>query len=160
MNNKISIITQTYFGDHFYNTGWALLLTGIPVMVIKLYVGIIFLVLGAILVTTVYKLVIDKKRGQIEDSMSFLSMKNSCIIKQFHRLDHITIKSGRYSQVLQLRAASTTIEGTMYSAYLVTDVENFYLGESKSEKKITKKARKIAEKLNVKFIELPKEQES
>lgn len=158
MNTKISITTQTYFGDHFYNTGWALLLSGFPVLITNWYVGIIFIVLGAILVTTVYKMVIDKKRGEIEDFLFFLGMKNNRIIKQFHRLDHISIKSGKYSQVLQLRAASTIIKGTMYSAYLITDVENFYLGESKRKKSITKKARKIAEKLNIKIIELSEEQ--
>jgi len=154
MNTKISITTQTYFGDHFYYTGWALLASGIPVLVIKWYVGIIFLMLAALLLTSVYKLVIDVSSKKVDDYLYILGMKKDLATKDYNKLYHVSIKSGRYSQQLQLRAASTIIEGTMYSAYLISDQESFYLGESKSKKKITKKARDIAVKLNVQLKEL------
>ena len=157
MKSKISVITQSYFGDHFYNTGWALLLSGIPVLVVKWYVGIIFVLLGIVLTSTVYKLVIDPSTKQIDDYLFFLGMRKGQVLKHYKELKHITIKSGRYTQQLQLRAASTTIEGTMYSAYLYTDEENFYLGESKNQRRITKKAKRIAEKLDIHFRDLKAE---
>lgn len=157
---KINITTQTYFGDHFYYSGWALLASGIPVLVIKWYVGIIFLILAALLLTSVYKLVIDVSSKKVEDYLYILGMKKDLVIKDYDKLLHISIKSGRYSQQLQLRAASTIIEGTMYSAYLIADQESFYLGESKSKKKITNKARNIAIKLNLPFRELKEDTNS
>jgi len=122
--------------------------------VIKWYVGIIFLMLAALLLTSVYMLVIDVSSKRVEDYLYILGMKKDLVTKDYSKLHHISIKSGRYSQQLQLRAASTIIEGTMYSAYLISDQESFYLGESKSKKKITKKARDIAVKLNVQLKEL------
>ena len=152
--STVSITTQTYFGDHFYYTGWALLILGIPVLIIKWNVGLIFLLVGLLVTTTSYKLVIDPAQNKIEDFLFFLGRKQGKIAKNYTSLKHIAIKSGRYSQQLQLRAASTIIEGTMYSAYLITDEENFYLGESKSKKRISTKGRRIAEKLGIKVEEL------
>lgn len=155
MKQKITITTQNYFGDHFYYTGWAALILGIPMAIANLYVGIIALLIGILVATTSYKLTIDLENHRIEDYLLILGMKKSCITKQFNRLNHITIKAGRYSQQLQLRAASTIIEGTMYSAYLMTNDENFYLGESKRKHVITKKARAIASKLNIEVKDSP-----
>ena len=42
----------------------------------------------------------------------------------------------------------------MYSAYLLADDQNHFLGESKSKNRITEKARKIAKNLNADFIDL------
>lgn len=154
MKPKVSITTQNYFGDQFYYVGWVLLIACIPLGIALWYVGVIALLLGIMVITTTYKLVIDQNSGQIEDFMSILGMKNGCIIKKFNRLDYVSIKSGRYSQQIQLRAASTVIEGTMYSAYLITDIENFYLGESKNKKRILKKATQVAAKLNIEFKDL------
>ena len=154
MQPKISVSTQPYFGGQFYYVGWALLIASIPMGIALWYAGVIALVIGIFIITTTYKLEIDLKNNQIKDFLFLLGMKKSCIVKQFNRLDHVSIKSGWYSQQLQLRAASTIIEGTMYSAYLMTDTENFYLGESKSKKRITQKARQIAAKLNIEFKDL------
>lgn len=149
MKKKITITTQTYFDDHFYYSGWVLLFIGLPIAVIKWYVGIIALVTGIIIVTTAYKLVIDPESKKVEDFLYFLGKKVNLIIKDYHHLDCIFIKKGKYTQLMQLRAASTVIEGTMYSAYLQADIENFYLGESKKKKRILKKASKLAESLNL-----------
>jgi hypothetical protein len=151
MKSNISISTQTYFGDHFYYTGWVLLIVGIPIMIDNWYIGLIALLIGAIVTTSSYKLVIDLSSKQIEDYLFILGMKRDRIIKEFSQLKKVTIKSSRYSQQLSLRAVSTVIEGTMYSVYLVTDSENFFLGESKNKLRIERKALKIAASLGVEF---------
>ena len=149
MSRKVTITTQTYFEDHFYISGWVLLVIALPLFIIKWYVGIISLLLGVIITTTSYKLIVDPGRGQIQDFLFFLGKKVNLVTKENSELDYIYIKKGRYSQQLQLRAASSVIEGTMYSAYLKTDAENLYLGQSKKKKRIHKKASKIAEELQV-----------
>ena len=152
MKSNISISTQTYFGDHFYYTGWVLLILGIPIMITNWYVGIIVLLIGILVTTSSYKLVIDLNTKHIEDYLFILGMKRNLLIKEFSQLMKVTVKSSKYSQQLQLRAASTVIEGTMYSAYLVTDTETLFLGESKSKSRIDRKAQKIAASLGVEFI--------
>lgn len=152
MKSNISISTQTYFGDHFYYTGWVLLILGIPIMITNWYVGIIALLIGILVTTSSYKLVIDLNTKHIEDYLFILGMKRNLLIKEFSQLMKVTVKSSKYSQQLQLRAASTVIEGTMYSAYLVTDTETLFLGESKSKSRIDRKAQKIAASLGVEFI--------
>ena len=149
MTPKISITTQTYFEDLFYYTGWFFLITGIPVLIFYWYVGIITISLGVIITTTSYKLVIDTTTNQVEDFLFFLGMKKNLKITRFTKIHHIAIKSGTYTQQLNLKSLSSTIRGTMYSAYLKTDEENYFLGDSKNKNRITAKASHIAKNLNI-----------
>ena len=151
---KISITTQTYFEDHFYTTGWFLLLGGFPILIIKWYVGIVCIVLGIIVLTTAYKLVIDIGQKKIEDYLLFLGLKRNLIVSTFDQLDHISIKKSSYTQQLNYKSLSTNVHGIMYSAYLYTDGENYFLGESKNIKKLTSKVRKFANKLSIPLVEL------
>ncbi len=154
---KITITTQTYFEDHFYYAGLFLLIVGFPVLFIKWYLGIIALFLGFIVMTTAYKLVIDSEKHSAEDFLFFLGMKRNKVVTTFNKIHHISIKSGTYSQQLNYKSLSSTVHGTMYSAYLMTDEENYFLGESKSQKKITTKAKAVAGQLGLELIELGKE---
>lgn len=154
MTPKITITTQTYFEYIFYYLGWALLIFSIPIFIIMWYVGIIALVLGVILTTTAYRLVIDPRSKQIEYFLFFLRMKKDLEVTQYQKIHHVSIKSGTYTQQLNYKSISTTIQGTIYSAYLLADEQNHFLGESKSKKRITAKARRIAKKINVDFIDL------
>jgi len=152
MKPKISVTTQTYFEDIFYYTGWFFLVTGIPVLIIFWYVGIVTLALGVIIITTSYKLVIDTTTNQIEDFLFFLGMKKNLKITHFTKLNHISLKSRTYTQQLNLKSLSSTIRGTLYFASLKTDEGNYLLGESKSKNKITAKANRIAKELNIEII--------
>jgi len=151
MQSNISIKTQTYFGDHFYYSGWFLLAAGIPVTVIKWYVGALFIVLGVILVSTVYKLEINPSLKIIDDYLFLFGRKFDLVSKSFSELKYISVKEGRYSQQLNYKSLSSVVEGTIYSAYLMTDSDNYYLGESKSKKRISKKAKSCASKLQIDF---------
>ena len=154
MKPKVTVTTQYYFGDHFYYSGWALILCSIPFGIAKWYVGGIALLVGIIIVSTSYRLIIDQSNGKTEDFLFFLGLKTNRIVKPTGKLEYIMITSGRYTQQLQLRAASTVIAGTMYSAYLVTDNENLYLGESKNKKKLTRKVHNIAHQLGLELKDL------
>lgn len=154
MNSKITITTQNYFEYVFYYSGWGLLVLSIPIFIIMWYVGIIALVLGIIILTTTYKLAIDPQSKQIEDFLFFLGMKQNSAITPYQKIHHISIKSGTYTQQLNYKSVSSTVQGTIYSAYLLADEQNHFLGESKSKKHITEKARKIAQDLKVDFIDL------
>jgi len=150
---KITITTQTYFEDHFYYSGFFLLIVGIPVLFIKWYLGVIALVIGFIILTTAYKLAINSESQTVEDFLFFLGMKRNKVVTSYGKMHHISIKSSTFSQQLNYKSLSSTIHGTMYSAYLLTDGENYFMGESKSLKKLTTKAKAIANQLNLPLIE-------
>jgi hypothetical protein len=154
MTPKITIISQNYFEYVFYYFGWACLIFAIPISIIIWYVGVIALILGIILTTTSYRLVIDSRSNRIEDCLFFLGMKSNSTLFTYKHIHHISIKSGTYSQQLNYKSVSTTVEGIMYSAYLLADDQNHFLGDSKSKKRITEKAIKIAKNLNADFIDL------
>ena len=149
--SNISTITQTYFGDHFYYSGWALLVTGFPVTIIKWYVGILFILFGLVLISSVYKLEIKPTSKTIDDYLFIFGRKVNLVSKSFGILKYVMIKEGRYSQQLNYKSISTVVEGTMYSAYLKADDELFYLGESKNINRISKKAKMLASKLHLDF---------
>jgi len=151
-HRKISVITQTYFDDLFYYSGWACFIFGFPILIINWYVGLILISVGIIVLTTAYKLTFNLENKEIEDYLFFLGMKRNLKCILFNQLFFIKVKSSTYTQQLSLRAASTTISGTMYAAYLQMDDELLFLGESKSLKSITKKAQRLANKLNLEFI--------
>ncbi|MCK5705004.1 MAG: hypothetical protein KAI29_27820 [Cyclobacteriaceae bacterium] len=154
MTTKIYITTQTYFEELFYFVGWSSLILAIPLFIVKWYVGIIAISLGIIITTTVYKLIVDTVNNQVEDFLFFLGMRKNLTITRFNKIHHIAIKSGTYTQQLNLKSLSSTISGTIYSAYLMTDEENYFLGESKNKNRITAKASSIAIKLNAELKDL------
>lgn len=154
MKPKITITTQTYFENVFYYFGWALLIFAVPIAIQLWYVGIIAGLLGLMLTSTAYKLVIDPKTKKIEDYLVFLGMKKNSAQTAYQNLQNISIKSGTYTQQLNYKSVSSTVQGTIYSAYLLADEQNHFLGESKSKKNISEKASRIAKKLKIDFVEL------
>jgi len=148
---NVNITTQSYFGTYFYNIGISMLVVAIPITVIRWYVGLILFAVGAVLISTVYKLEIDLKNKTIDDYLFLLGQKKSLVSNRFESLRYVTLKKGRYSQQLNYKSISTVVEGEMYSAYLYTDSESYYLGEAKRKKSIEKKARGIASKLQIDF---------
>ena len=151
MQSNISITTQTYFGDHFYYSGWFLLAIGPAVLVIKWYVGVLFLILGLLLVSSAYKLDIKSSAKRIDDYLFIFGRKLNLVSKNYDRLQYTYVKEGKYSQQLNYKSLSTVVEGTMYSAYLKADDEHYYLGDSKSQGRISKKAKRLAENLQIEF---------
>lgn len=148
MHSTHTFTTQYYFGDLFYATGLALLVVGIPIIAIKWFVGIILFFVGVFISTSAYKLTIDLQKREIQEYLFLLGMKQGIGTKQFQNMGKIQIKKHRYSQQLNSRASSYTVEGDMYSAYLITDIDNFFLGESKNKIRIAKKMSKVASLLH------------
>jgi hypothetical protein len=155
--SNISTITQTYFGDHFYYSGWVLLVTGIPASVIRWYVGALFILLGLLLISSVYKLEIKPSSKTIDDYLFIFGRKINLVSKSFEKLKYVIIKEGKYSQQLNYKSISSVVEGTMYSAYLKADDELYYLGESKNLNRISKKAKILASRMQVDFHPLNNE---
>jgi len=146
---KITISTQHYFEDVPYYTGWGLLVIGFLVLLFTWYVGVVMLLLGIIVTTTTYKLVIDTPGHMVHDYMLFLGFKLNMKVTRFEKIQYVEIRSTTYSQKLNMASLSSTVRGTLFSAYLVTDTENFFLGDSKVRGVITDKADVIAAQLNV-----------
>lgn len=154
MKSTITVNTQAYFGDHFYYSGWIALLLGIPILIINWYVGLICLFIGILVTTSYYKLSIDKENKETMEYLFILGVKRDKELKHYQQLNSISVFSKKYTQQLQLRAASTIIRGTLYSAYLVTESDQIFIGESKQKTRIIRKAKNIAEKLGVEFHSL------
>ncbi|NJN28260.1 MAG: hypothetical protein HC819_20970 [Cyclobacteriaceae bacterium] len=146
---KTPITTQTYFEDHFYYLGWGLLLLSLPLLFIHWYFGVLSLGLGMIILTTAYKLIVDLKSKQIVEFLFFIGMKRNLERHDFEELNCISIRSGTYTQQLNYKSISSNIQGTMYSAYLETDSGSFYIGESKSLKKLKRKMQSQANTLGI-----------
>ena len=146
---KITITTQHYFEDVSYYTGWGLLVIGFLVLLFTWYVGVVMLLLGIIVTTTTYKLVIDTPGHMVHDYMLFLGFKLNMKVTRFEKIQYVEIRSTTYSQKLNMASLSSTVRGTLFSAYLVTDKEKFFLGDSKVRGVITDKADVIAAQLNV-----------
>jgi hypothetical protein len=149
---KISFITQTYFEDHFYYLGWGLLLLSIPLLVIKWYFGVLTLGLGMIILTTAYKLIVDFNDKQIVEYLFFIGMKRNMERHDYKEISRISIHSGVYTQQLNYKSLSSNVQIIMYSAYLETDTEKYYCGESKSLQKLKRRMQSRAKVMEIPVV--------
>lgn len=111
------------------------------------WAGLILAFLGGIIVSSAFKLVVDLDKKTIDDHLSILWLKTKKEQFKFQKIKYIIINGAKFKQQLQLRAASSNVTGTRYSAYLVCDDKKHFLGESDNHDKLETKVRAFAEKL-------------
>jgi hypothetical protein len=149
---KIALTTQYYFEDVIYAFGWIFLVAGLPLLWILWYAGFAALVLGVIITSTCYKLVIDPADKAITEYLFFLGLKNASRTTTYNTLDHIFIKKGIYTQQLNLKSLSSTVRKERFDAYLIVDDRKYFLGDSNTILKIERKANNLAVRLGIKIV--------
>lgn len=149
MEKSVSIKVKNYFEGNVYFLGWMLLLSCVFVFIINWIVAVIVAFIGGLIVSSHYKLIIDKEKKIVHDQLLLLGLKNKHESFKFKQLKHIIINEAKFSQKMQLRAASGSMTGMLYSAYLVCDDKKHFLGESQNLAKLKVKAEDLANQLGI-----------
>lgn len=155
-NEIVTITTKNYFDGVFYGLGWVLLVLSPPVLFAKWWLALILLLLGILLVTTRYQIKIDPNAQLIDDYLWILGIKTDRVVTTYSRVDFIYITTAKYSQQMNLKSISSTVQGTLFKAFLRSDRDNHYLGEAKDLNGVIDKVAKLAHvlKLEIKKPEL------
>ena len=86
-------------------------ITVVPVVAVTLLVG------GLAIVSTHYRLSVDRQLKVYRDYVWFFGLKSSKPVP-FNSIEYFFIKNGRETQNMQLRVARTTIDKEVYDGYL------------------------------------------
>ncbi len=151
--SKVTITTQPYFSGSIRILGYLLPFIGIGVVVVNMILGIVFLLVGILILTTNYKLTIDVSSKEIFDHIWVLGITKGDKYR-FQKLEKVFVNANNYSQQLHMKSIGNNIKFVEYHAYLKADDKKFFLGDSKNRETISNKARSLSSQLNLPFQEV------
>lgn len=151
---KVDIRTGSYFPQGIVFTGVLVILLGVVSLIAsQLLAGVLFIIIGIVLVTTHYRLEVNFNEKTYHDYVWFLGLKKGDK-GQFHMLDYLFIKKIRQRQNLNSRISSKTITTEAYDGYLkFNGGETIHLFTKSSKTGILKSVNKIANALEVKVVD-------
>lgn len=155
MTNPIDLRLSNYF------TGMPFILGGIlaPIGLMLLFspqpiVGAVMLVAGIAILTTHYRLQIDRETHQYIEYIWIFGMKAGHEKQRFDDIKYVFVKKIKVSQTLNSRASSTTIQKNQHEAYLkFSDQHKIHLITSDSKEAVLGKVRPIASQLSTRIID-------
>ena len=149
MEQTIHFKTKNYFEGIIYGLGWAFAILTPMLLFTHWYLTPIFGFLAFLILTAQYKVTIDFETREIDEYLFIVGMKTQNERSHFSQIDHIYITRSRYAQQLNYKSISSTVEGTMYNAFLKTDEANIFLGERKDIVDLKNKIKPLAEQLKL-----------
>jgi hypothetical protein len=152
MKNVIDFKTSNYFTGMPYVLG--LILSPIGFFLLfspQFIVGGILLIAGIIILTTHYRLSINRHEKRYTEYIFLLGMKTGMETKTFSIIEYLFMKKVRVSQTLNSRASTRTIQKVQYDGFLkFSEDDKVHLMTYESKETLQKKLRKIASELNLK----------
>jgi len=149
MNQRIEINTKNYFEGVIYALGWIFFLISPLMIFARWYLIPVFVILGILIITSKYKLVIYPARREIDDYLTILGAKTNFEHFRYSKLDYIYITRSRYTQQMNMESLSNTITGELFQAYLKSDADNHFLGESDDLITLREKVMPLARQLDL-----------
>lgn len=148
---KIDISTSNYFEGFFNVAGYVM----VPVAVYLAFVnhilpGILVGLASILLLTTKYKLLIDREQGYYKEYLWIFGFENG-IKKQFRQIGIVEVKPERYVQRINSVVYSKEMHFTVYAVYVHVDGEGLFAGEFKDKNKAAARAEMLSQKLGTSF---------
>ena len=145
--------TKNYFEGVIYGLGWGFGLIALGLILTKWYLTPLLGYLAYLIITAHYKLTIYPETREIEDYLLISGIKTQHEKFRYSSIQHIYITQSSYTQQMNYKSISSSVAGKIYNAYLLTDVANIYLGESKDLDKLKTKIRPLAEQLELEIVD-------
>jgi hypothetical protein len=146
--------TSNYFPWHIKLVGGGLAIVGLYALLSAVFIGgIIVLSISVLVLTTHYRCRVDFDKKEYHDYLWILGMKNG-EKKKFDTIEYIFIKKSNVSQKMGLRAATTTIQKSVYDGYLkFSDTEKMHIVTKDSKENLISKLRHISTNLKVDILD-------
>jgi hypothetical protein len=155
MNTSHDFKTSSYFTGMPFIVGFILTPIGFILLFSpKIIIGGILLLAGIIILTTHFRVAIDKGKKEYSEYISLLGMKVSKELHSFDQIQYLFIKTKKVSQTLNSRASSRTIQKEMYDGYLkFSEDDKVHLMTFENKGALLKRLRPIARLLSTKIID-------
>ncbi len=121
-------------------------LAGIVLMIINPLISIPLLLVGVVIATARYRLVINLTQLTYHDHLWVAGFKTGKKVN-FGSIDSLFLNKNKYTQTVNSRVSTMTKYGTEYNAYIRFDVDEVHLLSSDSKSKVVDKLKKIKAKL-------------
>lgn len=146
--------TSDYFPWHIKLIGGGLAIAGLVALLSALFIGgIIVLSISVLVLSTHYRCQVDLDKKEYHDYLWVLGMKNG-EKKKFEAIEYLFIKKNNISQTMGLRAATTTIQKSVYDGYLkFSDIDKIHIVTKDSKENLIIKLRPISTNLKVDIVD-------
>ncbi|MEO7987964.1 MAG: hypothetical protein ABI663_00380 [Chryseolinea sp.] len=150
---KVDFKTSGYFSSTVIVVGIIFSLVGLILLLSNIIGGLILLLIGIVISTTHYRLMIDFDKKIFHDYVWILGLKNGDK-GIFEHIEYLFIKKNRVSQNMNMQVATTTIRKEVYDGYLrFSETEKIHLLTKDSKKTVVAKLRELSTMLNVRIID-------
>lgn len=152
--SKVDFKTGFYFPTGLIFAGLILMVGGLAISIsLNIIGGIIFILIGLILITTHYRLEVDFESRRYRDYVWLLGFKIGAS-EPFEKIEYIFVKKSKMSQNMNSLISSRTFTKDVFDAYLKLDGhETIHLLSKENKSKLVSRLTKIADMLQVKIID-------
>ena len=147
--------TSNYFPWHIMLVGDGLVIAGLFALLSAIVIGgLILLMISILTLTTHYRCGVDFDKKEYQDYLWVLGMKNG-EKKKFDTIEYLFIKKSNVRQTMGLRAATTTIQKSVYDGYLkFSETEKMHILTKDSKENLVSKLRPISTNLKIAILDL------
>lgn len=159
MKNKgIDFRTSPFFPEMTRFVSVLFIPVGAFLISISLFGGAV-VILGCIMIlTTTYRLEIDREKKTYKDYVWFLGLKNGKS-QRFEKIEYIFIKKGKMSQTMNSRVSSSVLTKEVFDGYLrFSESEKIHLLTMENKTKLVNTLKRMANSLEVKIIDYSEEE--
>jgi hypothetical protein len=146
---SLSFKTDSYFPSGFAFAAGIIGAFGLLFTFVELMVGLPITLIGVVVATTHYRLIIDTEKKTYKESVWFLGYNTGELIP-FEKIEYLFIKTSNESQTMYGRAARTTIHKRVFDGYLkFSETQKVHIATRDSKDELIVQLRHVAKALAV-----------
>lgn len=124
----------------------------------KMFVGLALFPVAIAILTTHFRLTVDRAKKQYTEYISFFGLKVSRENHSFDELHYIFVKKTKVSQTMNSRASSRTIQKDQFDGFLkFSETDKVHLMSADGKDALVKRLKPIARLLGVKIVDYSSE---
>lgn len=158
MKRKIDFRTSPFFPEMIRFVSALFIPVGAFLIFASWIGGAIVLFGCVIILTTTYRLEVDRENKTYNDYVWFLGLKNGTV-KHFDKIEYLFIKKSKRNQNLNSRGSTVTITKDIFDAYLrFSETEKIHLLTKENKTKLVNRLKLLANSLQVKIFDYSAEE--
>lgn len=144
-----SFRTGFYFPAGFTLAGSIVAAFGVLFLFVNFMVGLPVTLLGVVVATTHYRLVIDTTNKTYKDCIWFLGFRTGHSVR-FESIEYLFINTSRESQTMHIRVVRSMIHKRVFSGYIkFSDSDKVHIGTRDSKPDLMRRLQPVATALRV-----------
>ncbi len=149
MKNRLDISTHHYFPIQFTALGIGLIVMAFFAFEMYPFLSIGFIILGLLLATTHYRLLLDAKHKKYKEYLWILGFKKGSHFS-YEQIHYVYLNRLRFNDEYGPFAVRFNASGKIFQGFIkLSNNESLFIGESIKKDNLLKKIRKISQAISV-----------